>query len=111
MQSTILWTEVNFCQLTTNECRVTSALKIPVRIRIKKKDDPKSQIDFTVNDSRVLFKTAWNREVDVRKLVELDLLEPELFLSYWNGELDRFKLEENIKGKLNDMSYNSNDTS
>ena len=40
--------------------------------------------------------------MDVRKLVELDLLEPELFLSYWNGELDRFKLEENIKGKLND---------
>ena len=55
-----------------------------------------------MNDSRVLFKTAWNREVDVRKLVELDLLEPELFLSYWNGELDRFKFEENIKGKLDD---------
>ena len=78
-------------------------LKIPVRIRIKKKEDQKSRIDFTVNDSRVLFKTAWDREVDIRKLIELDLLQPELFLSYWNGELERFNLEESIKGKLLDI--------
>ena len=70
-------------------------------MRIRKKDDAKtvakSRIDFTIKYERAIFKTAWNREVDVRKLIELDLLEPEQFLSYLNGELDRFKIEESIK--------------
>ena len=70
-------------------------------MRIRKKDDAKtvakSRIDFTVNDERAIFKTAWNREVDVRKLIELDLLEPDHYLSYLDGELERYKIEEHIK--------------
>ena len=58
----------------------------------------KSKIDFEVKDARAFFKTAWNRSVDVRRLIQLDLLEPEKFLSYWEGKLGRFDVEESIKG-------------
>ena len=65
----------------------------------------KSKIDFEVKDARAFFKTAWNRSVDVRRLIQLDLLEPERFLSYWEGKLGRFDVEESIKGTVDQLVF------
>lgn len=73
--------------------------QIQKRIVLRRKT-PLAAVDFNSSDPRNYFKSIWNRQVDIRNLLESGVFKKDTYQKYLNGEIDRFQIEKELKPNL-----------